>query len=1208
MPQYDSERIEVGHEVRRSLAIENELTPIQARSFVRSLQTSWRVPTIQWRDDETYSQFEDAHRLIHAAEIFRNIEGVGSKNSTDCYRRAGELFEWLSRASTPPLSIVPIELLTAAAYQLGGLPAMASGLLSQVDVLNDELQLYSNFLQADFDQVIKSISDFWKAHTDLTDFDATDQILAEESDDRLSWYFVVETVRSLGLISDSLRRGNDARLERGLLKLSALNKYASRAMAEDVSLFLTLLNAVAEGFRDASIYLPMQRLAELSPAHNDRLRAFARGQFRRGRGILWASQRHGLDRLLHQSSFALCTPTGSGKTLIANVALVKELLLRENEPLSPLGLYLVPSRALAGEVEAKLTSELGRDFIVTGLYGGADWGITDYWLNADKPTVLIATVEKADALMRYLGPLLLARLRLLIVDEAHQVVSDGSDSDKVDFAEHTSRSLRLENFVSRLLNLRPDIVRIALTAVAGGAALPVARWIEGRQEAEAVGLNYRSTRQVVGMLEATPQGAGRLLLELLNGSPLYVRGRGAPVYLNLQIPPMPQLPAAMRNSLNHYNEVNVLWTALHLLEGDRRILISVTQSPEQTMRWYAEAFELPDWQELPVFELLEDERLQARFEEAHAACIDYCGENSYEVLLLDRGIATNHGQMPQRLRRLMIDLIERRVCPIAIATATLTEGVNLPFDLIFLTSLKRTYYDQAEPQPEKRRKVAPLSTSEFRNLAGRAGRPGATKGMEGMTLIAVPQRPSTTAQGTRGTQLNQIRNLKGEYDDLIQRLSAEDREQGAVTSPLSLLLHAIYDRASTLLGIQDENGFLEWLEGVLPEEVSADAGTAGTSHNARLADSIDELDGVLLSALEELSRAENRELEGADAEEFLANLWQRTFAHVAAVQEDWLERAFVKRGRAVIESIYPDADERKRLYQYGFSPFVGRRFEVIAPNLRAVLDECSDYGTANSPERLRIFQKLGAPLEHETGFGFRVRDTVTDTDLLENWQDVLAWWMKADEAPSPEPQKLRAWQRFVADNLEFRLGVAVGAVVAQAWSDGTDDPLEIPNLATWRETTGLPWFGFWTKELLRWGTLDPFVAFALSQGLSRTREEASGCRAEFETWLQDNVEEVTAEDLIDPQQYLEWQRSIPQVIVERTTEKFGEIELTGTSGQLGKYHVIPVLEEEGVNWIDAAGYSLARSGEQHESIHEKSFRNDYDLVEDAGFTIVRLYS
>jgi superfamily II helicase len=84
-----------------------------------------------------------------------------------------------------------------------------------------------------------------------------------------------------------------------------------------------------------------------------------------GRGVLWTSQLQGIDRLRQESSFALCTPTGSGKTLIANLALVRELLLREADGLAPLAMYLVPSRALAGEVEAKLRSELGRDMTVT---------------------------------------------------------------------------------------------------------------------------------------------------------------------------------------------------------------------------------------------------------------------------------------------------------------------------------------------------------------------------------------------------------------------------------------------------------------------------------------------------------------------------------------------------------------------------------------------------------------------------------------------------------------------------------------------------------------------------------------------------------------------------------------------------------------------------------------------------------------------------
>lgn len=1205
MPPHDAERLAIADQVRQSLALENVLQPSQARSFVRSLQTTWRVPTIQWSTDESRMQFQDARRLIHSAEVFRQLEGQESQKATHSFRRAGELLEWLSRAGDSWSISAPIELLAAAAYQLGGLPAMAAGLLKQVTLDDEGSRLYSSFLRADFDDVLRVASEFWRQHFDLTVPNASRRLLAQDADDRLSWYIVVEIVRCLGLIADSLRRGNEARLDRALLKLEKLDRFAVRAVPDDVSLFLALLKAVANGYKSASIYGPLVQLSEMNPRFADRLRLFARRQFSRGRGILWTSQRHGLDRLLHDSSFALCTPTGSGKTLVANLALVKELLLVESDDdLAPLGLYLVPSRALAGEVEAKLTAELSHDFVVTGLYGGADWGITDFWLNADRPTVLIATVEKADALMRYLGPFLLARLRLLIVDEAHQVVAEDTDNARVALAEHSSRAIRLEAFVSRLLGQSPDIVRIALTAVAGGAALPVARWMEGRAEAQAVGLHYRSTRQVIGMLQSDPERSGRLLLEVMNDQPLYVRGRDEPVYMNLQIPAMPQLPSKMRDSVFRFNQLNVLWTALHLLEGHRRILISVAQQPEQTMRWYAEAFPMDAWQDIEEFLPPANEDLRARFEETRAACADYCGKNSYELALLNRGIATSHGQMPQRLRRLMTDLIERRVCPITVATATLTEGVNLPFDLVFLTSLKRRFYNQVTQQLEDN----PLSTAEFRNLAGRAGRPGASEGMEGMTLIAVPQRPSTTAASKRGMQLRQLREVKSDYENLIQRLLAEGDDQADVTSPLSLLLQSIYARASDVLGIADKDALLEWLEAALPEAISDDAGYGTSAKRARLADSVDELDAVLLSAVEEVSRSENRPLTGPETEAFLIEVWQRTFTRAAAIQEEWLEQAFIRRGRAVVETVYPDSDERKRLYQYGFSPLIGRRFEVVAPALRNELENSAGYGAAQSDERLAVFKRLGACLANDRGFGFRVRNTATDLGLLGNWRDVLAWWMQAPSAPQPAPAKLRSWQRFVTDNLEFRLGVAVGAVIAQAWSEGADDPLAIPSLTEWRDTTGLPWFGFWAKELLRWGTLDPFVAFALAQGLARTREEAADRRSEFETWLHDHVGAGTPDDLIDPQKFLDWQRALPDDRQPRPGRRPIQAELTGTIGQNECYPVIPAQKDDFINWIDASGYSLAKSVGWPEWLHAKYYHDDFELrIENDEATIRRVY-
>lgn len=1189
MPAHDEQRLNVANGVRIGLALENELSADQARSFVRCLQIGWNVQTIAWSDRDSAIQLADARRLIHAGEIFSEIEGPGSPRSVDCYRRAGELLEWLSRSGDKACKRAPVALLAAAAFQLGRMPAMASGLLGQVEAADEGAQLFATFLRADFDAVISRVAQFWADYPELTEPDASHKILSEEADDRLEWYFTVELVRALGLFANSLRRGDEERLDRAFAKLKALDSMATRTFSEDVSLLISVMRQVGYDYVEASIYKPARALAVSSPERMPRMLAFARDQFGRGRGILWSSQRAGLQRLIDDLSFALCTPTGSGKTLVANLALVKELLLRDHGDVVPLALYLVPSRALAGEVEAKLTAELGRDLIITGLYGGSDWGITDYWLNADRPTVLIATVEKADALMRYLAPLLLSRLRLLIVDEAHQVLPEDTENGRVSFAEHSSRALRLEGFVSRLLAKSPDIVRIALTAVAGGAAGPVARWVEGDPDAEPIGTRYRSTRQVIGVLETAPGRRCTMHLELMNGRPLYVQDRGDPIYLNLQIPEMPQLPPSMRGSLYRFNQVTVLWTALHLIEANRRILISLAQEPEQTMRWYKEAFDLPEWEGLPKFKG-PDGQLADIYAECMATCVDYCGEESFETKLLARGIATSHGQMPQRLRRLMTKLIDEKICPITVATATLTEGVNLPFDIIFVTALKRSAYDNAKQAPV----VTPYTPAEFRNLAGRAGRPGATLGMEGLTLVALPIAISTTAPGQKQTQRDQRDAMRADYDDLKEKLRRDELAGDAVLSPLAMLLEELRQKARRYFRHMDDESFLEWLEQIEPDDVSDEAGKGASDVHSRIADTVDELDAFIMTALEELSEIDG-ELDGPAAEAQLQRLWQRTFTAAAAEREAWLEQAVIRRGRAIVDDIYPDADERKRLYQYGFSPYVGRRFEAIAPDIGAILTAAQGYGGESPDERIAHFVALGDLLKDDRGFGFRVRETQTDKKMLAEWTDILSWWMQMPDAEHPDAKDLRARQRFVSDNLEFRLGVALGAVVAQQWSAGADDPLAVPSLAEWKETTGLPWFGFWARELLRWGTLDPFVAFALAQGRARTRQEAAGRRREFEEWLKTELEKPASEDLIDPQYFLAWERSLPSRARDTVIFAPDEARLTGATGSRKRYNVLPIAADEEVIWLDAAGFELARSADELGYYSKRDLPDDYVL-------------
>jgi hypothetical protein len=108
MARLDEQRRALAMNIRFERAAENELTPAQARLFVRSLQTSWQVPPIAWGPRESHEQFEDARRRLHGAGIFREIDGEGSPESLSCYRRAAELLEWLARSSDPVTRDVPV--------------------------------------------------------------------------------------------------------------------------------------------------------------------------------------------------------------------------------------------------------------------------------------------------------------------------------------------------------------------------------------------------------------------------------------------------------------------------------------------------------------------------------------------------------------------------------------------------------------------------------------------------------------------------------------------------------------------------------------------------------------------------------------------------------------------------------------------------------------------------------------------------------------------------------------------------------------------------------------------------------------------------------------------------------------------------------------------------------------------------------------------
>jgi len=94
----------------------------------------------------------------------------------------------------------------------------------------------------------------------------------------------------------------------------------------------------------------------------------------------------------------------------------------------------------------------------------------------------------------------------------------------------------------------------------------------------------------------------------------------------------------------------------------------------------------------------------------HLLGADNDEHNSVLVSLLRKGIVVHHGSVPLEVRFLVEDLIRSGHAKICFATSTLAQGVNMPFDIVWLDNMRIL----GESDQSK--------SLSFKNLIGRAGR------------------------------------------------------------------------------------------------------------------------------------------------------------------------------------------------------------------------------------------------------------------------------------------------------------------------------------------------------------------------------------------------------------------------------------------------------------------------------------------------------
>ncbi|MDW7731447.1 MAG: ATP-dependent DNA helicase [Methanolobus sp.] len=173
---------------------------------------------------------------------------------------------------------------------------------------------------------------------------------------------------------------------------------------------------------------------------------------------LYPPQAEAIDKgLLEGKNILAAIPTASGKTLLAELAMLKSISKGGK------ALYIVPLRALASE-----KFERFREFSSISLKdGGVRVGIStgdfesrDEWLGSND--IIVATSEKTDSLLRN-GTSWMEEITTIVVDEVHLLDS-------------ANRGPTLEVTLTKLMKLNPGCQIIALSATIGNA-YEVADWL-----------------------------------------------------------------------------------------------------------------------------------------------------------------------------------------------------------------------------------------------------------------------------------------------------------------------------------------------------------------------------------------------------------------------------------------------------------------------------------------------------------------------------------------------------------------------------------------------------------------------------------------------------------------------------------------------------------------------------------------------------------
>jgi helicase len=369
--------------------------------------------------------------------------------------------------------------------------------------------------------------------------------------------------------------------------------------------------------------------------------------------------------VLEGQNILLASPTASGKTLIAELCAMKQILENGGKVI-----YLSPLRALASEkfVEFKkytdITKPDGRK-VAVGISTG-DFDTADNWL--ERYDVIVTTNEKADSLLRHRAKWM-ENITAVIADEVHLL-------------NEADRGPTLEIVLARLMQCNPHIQILALSAT------------------------VNNVDELAGWLNAKPVVTTWRPINLKEG-----------VVLQDEI----QYKDGESRKIEQETRFTVINMVLNTLRnGGQALIFASTRknavSAAKQVASHMDKILIPKSGSKIVRKGLE-EQAKGGLEKEAQKILD-AGEHTQlgdELAELVRcGVAYHHAGLSGAHREIVEQGFKDRKIKVLTATPTLAWGVNLPARTVIIQDYRRFEAGLGN---------YPIPVLDYKQMAGRAGRP-----------------------------------------------------------------------------------------------------------------------------------------------------------------------------------------------------------------------------------------------------------------------------------------------------------------------------------------------------------------------------------------------------------------------------------------------------------------------------------------------------